>query len=97
MHDMKKWINLVALAAFIGITHAGAANLSLEERFINPPDAARPWVFWHWNNGNVTREGITKDLEAYKRVGIGGVACFRIAGPHWAPDGPLETLSLIHI
>jgi len=91
MHDMKKWINLVALAAFIGITHAGAANLPLEELFINPPDAARPWVFWHWNNGNVTRDGITKDLEAFKRVGIGGVACFRIAGHSWAPAGPLET------
>lgn len=64
---------------------------SLEARFASPSDEARPWVFWHWNNGNVTRDGITKDLEAYKRVGIGGVACFRISGPNWAPAGPLKT------
>ena len=88
---MKKWLHLVALAAVVGIAQAGVTNRSLEERFMHPPESARPWVFWHWNNGNVTKEGITKDLEAYKRVGIGGVACFRIAGHSWAPDGPLET------
>ena len=47
--------------------------LSLEEGFRHPPAEARPWVYWFWNNGNVTRTGITADLEAMQRVGIGGV------------------------
>jgi len=31
--------------------------------------SARPWVYWFWLNGNITRAGITADLEAMKRVG----------------------------
>ena len=45
----------------------------LASGFGNPPDTARPWVYWIWINGNLTREGITADLEAMQRVGIGGV------------------------
>ena len=44
----------------------------LEQQFHNPPAAAQPRTWWHWTNGNVTQEGITKDLEWMKRVGIGG-------------------------
>ena len=49
---------------------AGALEETLLESFRNPPDEMRPWVFWHWTNGNATREGITKDLEAMKEVGL---------------------------
>lgn len=41
--------------------------------FQNPAPDFRPWVYWFWINGNVTRIGITADLEAMARVGIGGV------------------------
>lgn len=44
----------------------------LETGFRNPPESARPRTWWHWTSGNVTREGITKDLEWMKRIGIGG-------------------------
>ncbi|MGB0743810.1 MAG: glycosyl hydrolase, partial [Opitutales bacterium] len=67
------------------------AEESLEGQFASPSAEARPWVFWHWTNGNVTREGITKDLEAMRDVGIGGVITFRLSGPAWAPPGPLKT------
>src|SRR5215831_12161727 len=30
--------------------------------FANPPAAARPHTWWHWMNGNITREGLTADL-----------------------------------
>ncbi|GAB2606376.1 glycosyl hydrolase [Spirosoma areae] len=43
---------------------------------MTPPNAAKPRVWWHWMNGNVTKEGITKDLEWMKRVGIGGFQNF---------------------
>ncbi len=44
----------------------------LRAGFENPPNAARPRVWWHWMNGNVTKEGITKDLERMERIGSGG-------------------------
>lgn len=45
---------------------------SLEEGFENPPEAARPMVWWHWMNGNITKDGIRKDLEWMKRIGLRG-------------------------
>lgn len=46
---------------------------SLFSAFESPPDAARPWCYWYWVNGNVDRETITADLEAMRSVGFGGV------------------------
>ena len=43
----------------------------LERNFHNPPDATRPWCYWYWISDNLSKEGITKDLEAMARVGIG--------------------------
>ena len=48
----------------------------LEDQFRDPPASARPRVWWHWMNGNVTRDGIAKDLAWMKRVGIGGLQNF---------------------
>jgi hypothetical protein len=58
----------------------------LSEGFLNPPDGARPWVYWFWINGNITKEGITADLEAMQRVGIGGVLIMEVDG---SPQGPV--------
>ena len=44
----------------------------IEQAFLNPPASARPWVFWYWLHGAISKEGITADLEAMKEVGIGG-------------------------
>jgi len=45
---------------------------SLETGFLNPPDSAKPHTWWQWMNGNITKEGITADLEAMKQIGLGG-------------------------
>ncbi|GAB3318407.1 hypothetical protein GCM10027299_09870 [Larkinella ripae] len=45
-------------------------------QFVTPPPAARPRVWWHWMNGNITQAGIQKDLEWMSRVGIGGFQNF---------------------
>ncbi|QAY78116.1 glycosyl hydrolase [Sphingosinicella sp. BN140058] len=44
--------------------------------FADPPMEARPRVWWHWMNGNISKDGIAKDLAWMKRVGIGGVQTF---------------------
>jgi hypothetical protein len=53
-----------------------SAAPSLEIQFQNPPQSARPRVWWHWMNGNVTKDGIAKDFDWMQRVGIGGVQNF---------------------
>lgn len=52
---------------------------ALKAGFQSPPPEARPRVWWHWMNGNVTRDGIAKDLEWMARIGIGGVQNFDAA------------------
>ena len=51
----------------------------LQKGFENPPSAARPRVWWHWMNGNITQEGIMLDLEWMHRVGIAGYQNFDAA------------------
>ncbi len=43
----------------------------IRKDFLNSPDASRPGCYWYWINDNISKEGITKDLEAMARVGIG--------------------------
>ncbi len=50
----------------------------LEDGFRNPPQSARPRVWWHWMNGNITKDGIDKDLDWMSRIGIGGVQNFDV-------------------
>jgi hypothetical protein len=54
-------------------------SIYLEELFQNPPEQARPFVWWHWMGSNFSKEGITKDLEAMKESGIGGATIFNLA------------------
>src|SRR5258705_6529161 len=69
-----------------------AASFSdLQQGFLHPPDSARPWIFWFWLNGNITSNGITADLEAMQRVGIGGGVI--IDADQSTPQGPVPFLS----
>lgn len=63
----------------------------LESGFLNPPSSAYPYAYWFWMNGNISREGITLDLEAMKNTGIGGVFNFDVGTG--IPEGPVEYLS----
>ena len=55
---------------FAGVTHIDAAEMTptraddLAKNFVTPPASARPWVYTFCDNGNLTRKGITADLEA---------------------------------
>ena len=67
-----------AIVVMLGTWLASAQNSgdALARGFQNPPDSAKPRVWWHWMSGNVTKEGIKADLEWMKRVGIGGFQNF---------------------
>ena len=51
----------------------------LKAGFENPPAGARPRVWWHWMNGNITKEGIKADLDWMHRAGLGGFQNFDAA------------------
>jgi len=67
-----------ALAAVFAVVLPAFAQKSLVEGFKEPPDIARPRVYWYWENGNITKEGITKDVEWFYRSGIRGMETFDI-------------------
>jgi hypothetical protein len=80
---IKREITSVALTAFAAVVFivlsprlTSAAELA--DGFVHPPGSARPWVYWFWLNGNITSNGITADLEAMQRVGIGGVLIMEV-------------------
>lgn len=49
----------------------GASGDPLESGFAHPPDQTKPWCYYYWISDNISKEGITKDLEAMARFGIG--------------------------
>jgi hypothetical protein len=68
---------------------------ALENSFLHPPEAAKPWIYWYWMQAAVTREGITADLESMKQEGIEGAYLMPIKGPANPPfiNPPVNQLS----
>ena len=50
---------------------AAVAADPLAAGFAHPPEQTKPWCYWYWISDNISKEGITWDLEAMARVGIG--------------------------
>jgi len=76
---MKSLRPFAVVAACAYILTAQTSDDALLRGFENPPASAKPRVWWHWMNGNITKEGIRADLEWMKRVGIGGFQNFDAA------------------
>ena len=91
---MKKviFITLFAVGGLFALcTSSTIRQDDLQQIFNNCPEQAKPWTWWHWMNGNVTKKGITSDLEAMKRAGLAGVHIFNIS--YGTPAGPVTFLS----
>jgi hypothetical protein len=89
---MTRWLAVaITIASLAACTPAD----ELTARFQNPPPAASPWVFWHWVQGAVSREGITADLEAMKAAGLGGACLFTVRSATKPPlfDPPAEAMT----
>ena len=63
----------------LGMAAAQKQADPLKSGFENPPASARPRVWWHWMNGNITKEGIKLDEEWMHRAGLGGFQNFDAA------------------
>lgn len=74
---MKKTILFTIL--FCCLAAAFSQSDELMQGFKSPPPEAKAQVWWHWINGNITKEGITADLEAMKEIGIQGAQIFNVS------------------
>ncbi len=72
---MKLKVKYLLLVMFF-LTGIIQAQTSFLQNFQNPPKDARPRVWWHWMNGNITKDGIQKDLEWMQSIGIAGFQNF---------------------
>lgn len=52
---------------------------TLDEDFANPPQAARPYVWWHWLSFSVSQAGVDRDIAAMKEAGLGGALITNLA------------------
>ena len=87
---MKRITLLVAVVlGLLGARLFGADDLA--RAFARPPAQARAWVYWYFMDGLMTREGLTADLEAMKRAGIGGAIFLEVN--IGLPRGPVEFMS----
>ena len=67
---------LLLCFALAGKLAYGQGGDALKSGFENPPEGAKPRVWWHWMNGNITKDGIKLDLEWMHRAGLGGFQNF---------------------
>ena len=67
------------VAIILSLLLSAVANAEGND-FTNPPMESRPRVWWHWINGNITKDGIKKDLEWMHRIGIAGFHQFDAGG-----------------
>jgi len=86
------------LFAIVSVLAGQIFSDDLERGFAAPPASARPGILWMWMDGNVTKEGITADLEAMKRVGLSGVILYAdlslgATSAGHVPSGPVKCLN----
>ena len=84
-------LTLTSCQGKVGGYDAPEENASLKQQFAAPPTEASARTWWHWLNGNISRAGITSDLEAMKRVGIQEAQIFNV--DLGLPFGGIEYLS----
>lgn len=70
---------VICAAAGCSVRSTSESIASLKDGFAEPPREARPYLWWHWMDGNVTKDGIRKDLLWMDSIGIGGFHHFDAA------------------
>jgi hypothetical protein len=50
---------------------SNSLNADIRKSFLTPPDSVKPSVYWYWMMGNISADGIEKDLKAMSQIGIG--------------------------
>ncbi len=79
---MKLLSTAATVVAFVigGSLPVNAAPADYKADFISPKESDRSIIIWQWMDGLVSKESITRDLEAFKAAGLSGVQNFQIGG-----------------
>jgi len=101
MREMKSLNNtcraracLLALGVIVAFSIqscTGQSSDTLKESFKNPPESAKPGVYWYFMDGNLSMEEMTRDLESMKEVGINHVIFLEVG--IGVPRGPIDFMS----
>lgn len=83
------WVLVVWMASAGAVL---AVDDEMAKGFAEPPPDTRPWCYWYWISDNLSKEGITRDLEAMARVGIGEALIGNVVDPD-TPMGDVKLLS----
>ena len=62
----------------------------MQKAFIETPKDQPLAVYWYWLDGNISEDGVVKDLRAMKKVGINRVQIGMIGDGQGAPHGPVR-------
>lgn len=84
----------IALFFLINSSFTAQAQQLNSEKFTNPTSEYRPKTWMHALSGNMSKEGLTKDLEAIEKVGLGGVLLFNVSAS--IPAGKIDYNSPEH-
>ena len=85
---MKKHILFIGSLMAFSSCNINNSEIISEDLFMNPPEDAKPRTWMHAMSGNMSKEGMTKDLEAISEAGIGGVMLFTVT--HGIPQGNVK-------
>ncbi len=91
LKESPNYLPFAVAIVVLFLTSSAEGIDTLLSNFLNPPQTAKPHTWWHWCNGNITYEGITKDLEEIKDKGVSGVQIFNVAPG--TPPGPILFMS----
>ena len=80
---------LLTLLAALTLTPPDGGDKLIRD-FQEPSKAARPYVWWHWMDGEVSLDGIRKDLEWMDAVGIAGFHQFDAGGVNMPKAAPFK-------
>lgn len=92
---MKNFFLLIISFIFsVNIYSQNEYNILNEQKFKDPPSWAKPKTLLHVMSGNLSKEGMKKDLKAIYDAGIGGVMLFDVGQS--IPYGPIKYNSKEH-
>ena len=92
MINTKRLLLLGLVSILFGIQVSAQVSNKLEQGFATPPDSINLWCYNYWISDNVSKEGITRDLEAMKKFGIGAALIGNIGQPD-IPYGKVKILT----
>jgi hypothetical protein len=77
---MKSILKITTMLAVAMILSASGRKDNPADNFVSPPASMTIGVYWYWLSGNISKDGVVKDLHAMKQAGINAVFIGNIGG-----------------